>query len=55
MSELLKDKKYISWIKSLKQKFRQIQLKAAVKVNSELLNFYWELGKEIEQKQKESK
>ena len=55
MSELLKDKTYTRWIKELKQKFRQVQLKAAVKVNSELLTFYWEPGKEITQKQKESK
>lgn len=54
MTELLKDKKYLDWIKSLKQKFRQVQLKAAVKVNNELLNFYWQLGKEIAQKQKET-
>jgi len=49
------DKKYNKWIKSLKEKFRQVQLKAAVKVNSELLNFYWELGREITEKQKEAK
>ncbi len=55
MSELTKDKDYIEWLKSLKEKFRQFQLKAAVKVNTELLNFYWDLGKEIVEKQKESK
>ena len=49
------DKKYNEWIKNLKEKFRQIQLRAAVKVNNELLNFYWELGKEITEKQKEAK
>ena len=55
MTELTKDKNYIEWVKKLKQKFRQCQLKAVVKVNSELLNFYWELGKEIVEKQKETK
>ncbi len=50
-----KDKKYNEWLKNLKEKFRQVQLKAAVKVNNELLNFYWELGKEIAEKQKEAK
>ena len=50
-----KDKKYDEWLKNLKEKFRQVQLKAAVKVNTELLNFYWELGKEIAEKQKEAK
>ena len=55
MSDLLKDKDYTNWLKDLKNKFRKTQLKAAVKVNSELLNFYWELGKEIVEKQKETK
>ena len=54
MTEIFKDKKYVDWIKNLKQKFRQVQIKAAVKVNNELLNFYWQLGKEIAQKQKET-
>jgi len=55
MSKLRKDKNYIEWLKSLKEKFKQFQLKAAVKVNTELLNFYWDLGKEIIEKQKETK
>ncbi len=55
MSDLKKDKNYIEWLKSLKEKFRQVQIKAAVKVNTELLNFYWDLGKEIVEKQKQSK
>nr|WP_206076000.1 DUF1016 N-terminal domain-containing protein [Marinitoga lauensis] len=54
MSDLLKDKDYANWL-DLKKKFRETQLKAAVKVNSELLNFYWNLGKEIVEKQKEAK
>ena len=32
------------WIKGLKQKLRQSQIKASVKVNSVLLEFYWQLG-----------
>ncbi len=55
MADLQRDKEYIAWIHSLKEKFRQVQLKAAVKVNTELLNFYWDLGKEIVEKQKETK
>jgi len=46
------DSVYKNWLKDLKNRFRQVQLKAIVKVNSELLNFYWELGKEITEKQK---
>ncbi|WP_321430683.1 DUF1016 N-terminal domain-containing protein [uncultured Methanolobus sp.] len=45
---------YKSWIIELKQKFRQAQVKAAVKVNSTLLKFYWELGADIVEKQKDA-
>jgi predicted nuclease of restriction endonuclease-like (RecB) superfamily len=40
---------------AIKLKIRQVQLKAAVKVNTELLTFYWELGVDIVQKQAEAK
>jgi predicted nuclease of restriction endonuclease-like (RecB) superfamily len=42
---------YKEWISQLKQRFRHTQLKAAVAVNSSLLQFYWELGEEIIKKQ----
>ena len=41
------DEEYLSWIESVSRKFRQFQLKAAVKVNSEMLGFYWEFGRDI--------
>ena len=41
------DKEYAQWVKSLVAKYRQSQVKAAVKVNTEVLRFYWELGKDI--------
>ena len=48
MSKLIKtDTSYAEWIKSLSLRFRQSQIKAAVKVNSELIQFYWELGRDI--------
>ena len=43
---------YKKWVIDLKTKVRQIQLKAVVAVNQQLLAFYWELGTEIIQKQK---
>lgn len=43
------DKDYQSWIKDLKTKFQKSQIKAAVSVNSALLEFYFELGKQISQ------
>ncbi|GBD96105.1 MAG TPA: DUF1016 domain-containing protein [Nitrospirae bacterium] len=52
---LTQDKTYSIWLKELKQKVRLVQIKAAVKVNSELLQFYWELGQDIVDKQKNAK
>ena len=42
---------YKDWIGELKQQIRQSQIKAAVKVNTELLQLYWQLGGEIVEKQ----
>jgi len=47
------DKEYKKFLVELKEKVKNSQLKAAVKVNYELLNLYWELGKKITEKQKE--
>ena len=41
------DSQYRNWILDLKQKIQQSQIKAAVRVNSALIEMYWELGKEI--------
>ena len=45
---------YKDWIKSLKTRFKQSQIKAAVKVNTEVLGFYWSLGADIVEKQKKT-
>lgn len=49
------DTEYKNWISELKQRIRQSQIKAAVKVNTELIRMYWELGKDIVKKQAEAK
>ena len=49
------DEDYSVWLKELKNKVRLVQIKAAVKVNSELLQFYWELGADIVEKQATAK
>lgn len=36
---------YKNWLTELKSKVRSSQLKAAVAVNSAVVQFYWELGK----------
>lgn len=46
---------YITWITDIKSKIRHSQIKAAIKVNNELLNLYWDLGKDIVTKQASSK
>ncbi|WP_160173690.1 DUF1016 N-terminal domain-containing protein [Nitrincola sp. A-D6] len=43
---------YKQWLGHIKTSFRQRQLKAAVAVNTTLLEFYWQLGGEIVEKQK---
>lgn len=49
------DKNYVKWLSDLKKRFRMAQLKAAVKVNTEMLKFYWILGEDICEKQKQYK
>lgn len=41
------DKSYTLWVEQLSLRYRQSQVKAAVKVNSEMLRFYWSLGRDI--------
>jgi CxxC motif-containing protein len=38
---------YQQWLIDLKSKIRQSQIKAAVRVNEELLRLYWNLGHDI--------
>ena len=48
MSPLIKtDKDYASWIEEFSQRYRKSQIKAAIHVNSEMLQFYWSLGRDM--------
>lgn len=49
------DSDYIQWIKELGSRYRRSQIKAAIKVNEQMLRFYWELGRDIVIKKAESK
>ncbi len=49
------DRNYVQWLSEVKQRFRQCQLKAAVRVNTAMLEFYWSLGRDIVQLKAESK
>jgi len=53
--EITSNKEYKKWLAGLKTKVRTAQLKAAVRVNKELLTLYWELGADIVSKQSEAK
>lgn len=44
------NEQYIGWILNLKQKIQQSQIKAAIQVNSALIEMYWDLGKEISER-----
>lgn len=38
---------YRAWIENIKQKIRQSQIKASVKVNYAMLDLYWDIGRDI--------
>ena len=50
MSELEKRDAYFEWLGELKKRYRATQIKAAVSVNAALLEFYWELGRDISER-----
>ncbi|PSR51867.1 DUF1016 domain-containing protein [Adhaeribacter arboris] len=52
--ELNQREAYHSWIAQLEKRIQVSQLKAAVRVNTELILVYWQLGKEIVEKQQEA-
>ena len=54
-SKLILDKDYKDWIGQLSNRYRTAQIKAAVAVNTEMLRFYWELGRDIEEMQSENR
>ena len=53
--EITSNKEYKKWLTELKTKVRTAQLKAAVRVNTELITLYWEMGADIVSKQSETK
>ena len=47
-SKLIKhNDSYRSWIQEVSKRFRQSQIRAAMKVNDEMLRFYWSIGRDI--------
>lgn len=52
MTIIMIDKDYVVLLNQLKEKIRSAQLKAALAVNSELIQLYWYIGKRIIEKQR---
>lgn len=46
------DQHYKSFLKDIKERLKTAQIRAAMAANSELVKFYWQLGKDIIEKQK---
>ena len=45
MSELMRfDEEYRSWIQELGNRYRTSQIKASIRVNNEMLMYYWSVG-----------
>ena len=56
MNDMIRiDDEYIKWLKIVRDRFKRTQIKAAIRVNDEMLRFYWSLGKDIVEMQAESK
>jgi predicted nuclease of restriction endonuclease-like (RecB) superfamily len=55
MNGLLNNQEYKNWLVELKSKVQQSQIKAALAVNSQLIQLYWDLGKQIVEKQETAK
>ena len=42
MNDMIRiDGEYIEWLKNIKSRFKMTQIKASIKVNDEMLSFYW--------------
>ena len=49
------NQEYSNWVVALKSTIKQRQIKAAIAVNSNLIMMYWDLGKQIIEKQENTK
>ena len=44
---MIANNEYVKWLSGVKQRFQQSQLKAAVRVNTAMLEFYWSIGRDL--------
>ncbi len=52
---MIADPAYVQWLSEIKSRFQQSQIKAAVRVNSAMLEFYWSIGRDLVAMKAESK
>jgi predicted nuclease of restriction endonuclease-like (RecB) superfamily len=55
MSELMQLSAYRDWLTTLKSQIQGSQIKAALSVNSQMIRLYWDLGRQIVEKQEFAK
>lgn len=51
---ILNETDYKSWLVSIKNQIKSAQIKASIAVNEEMLNLYWNIGKDISEKHLDS-
>lgn len=44
---MLSDTRYVEWLSDVKTRFRQSQIKASIRVNTSMLEFYWSIGRDL--------
>ena len=55
MTDILNLSEYSDWLRDLKQQIKTGQIKAALSVNSQMIMLYWDLGRQITEKQEKTK
>lgn len=54
MNEIAQNREFYEWINQLKSKIRTVQTKVALTLNTQLIELYWEIGKDISNRQKQT-
>ena len=54
MTDVIKHSQYRDWLHDLKQQIKTGQIKAALSVNSQMMMLYWDLGRQIAEKQEKA-
>ena len=44
---MLADGNYVEWLSNVKARFHQSQIKASIRVNTAMLEFYWSIGRDL--------